>query len=1115
MASKSGRKGLVVAARWLELNGDQGYITEAADLLATALFDSVLGACEPVLDGIRVVRDPTREELDGHLTRAFAVASEAHSTLAICLVGHGYQTSSTSPFYFVPSDHPKSYDSAERDGYPLAERIPDLHASYGDTDGLILLVDACRSGRLWQPENPDWTKPMPRLVLATSTGAGPSWGGRFTRIVSEGMESGIPLPRRFLMPQDFRPLLKELEVGFPGQAQSPRYVYLDDRKNIEDVDPGLWISANRAVRADRVGDLVASVARYQGLQRITDRYQRPEIPDRVGDAITVHRTVAVLGPSGCGKSATLQMIAIDGLDPARTGDSLKPGQPWQGVAFFPAAADSTTDYFATQVYEQLNQSSDGGFEKAAQAFLSTVDEADWGQLSSIERWLTGPIRHIPRDASVLLVVDGLDQLPPMATDGVINCLSELADAEHSGQVRIVTSARHRPGHTQPRIPSGFVPVTMPDPSSLQVRRYLKRRRIPEGRLAEVESRAAGNWLIITLLCNGLTIQHDQSDKPDQWKQRDRSGGLPETREALYNNLLAEACSGDRTAWAARLAPVMAILNCAGAGVALPLTVLCEASGRLAGPDTFAAVRGSIFDLNRVVERIEPGTPDELVMLIHPTLVEHLSSSDNLYAIPPLAQAHSAVAAALATLAPMPGDGTEEDPAREYANRNEATHRWEAGDYEGAVTVLIGRPSPSARENLDRWAGWTQRITDRLGATARLSLQARQQLAFWTSRSGLYSDALGLYEELVPMVTSSLGEDDPLALRVRFDEAKCRGVNGRGTSETRDGLLLLEPAITRAAGPFAELTLDVRRGVGAWTGLAGDPHGAVAVLRPLLADCQAHLGPAHAKTLACRNTLARWTAECGESAQAVEEFRALLPAQTRRLGPTHRETLRTRYSIAYFSGEAGKGEVALQLMNELIEVQRNALGDEHPDTLRTAHGIGVWTGMTGNPTEAVRLLSELLPVRERVLGPDHPDTLRTLNNLGRWTGTLGQHERAIEFLNETLERRTRTLGAENPDTMRTVNNIIDLTGEAGDYRGAFDLAGQLLPLQQRVLGESHQDTLRTRFNQARWLAADGEVSAALEQLRALHRDQVAARGEQHPDSLRTARMIDELASAGQG
>jgi hypothetical protein len=1086
--SETHRLGVVIGARWLALNSDQGYITEAAELLADALFDSFLGACEPAVDGIRVLHDPTHAQLDIYMRRAFAAASGSGSMLAICLVGHGYMSNSQGPFYFVPSDHPGDLGAAQGDGYPLTEHIRSLDAEYNGTDGLLLLVDACGSGNLWRPVKRDWALQlkMPRLAVGTSTGAGPAWGARFTRAVAGGMESGIPGAHFFIKPGDFEPLLDPSPEG----TQKPHYFSNSD-------DAGLWVSANRATSAGFIAHLAWGRTGREWLYHITDRYQRLEIPNQVADATVAHRAVAILGPSGCGKTATLQMIAIDSLDMSQIGFFVKPGKPpQQAVAFFPVAADSTPTYFAEWVYRQLDECLRGGFREAESAFRRTVDDADVDRLSSTELLVTGPLRHLPKGTTVLLVVDALDQLSSLGADGILSCLTELADERLYGHVRLVVSARHRTGYPSPALPSGFVSVSMPDPTSNQIRRYLRRRGVDLARLAEVESVAAGNWLIITLLCNGL------ADRPGS------DGGLPATREELYNGLLEEACTG--ADWKSRLAPVMAVMTCAGAGVALPLDVLCEASGELGGPSSMPPVRSSIVALHRVVERVDPGTGREHVMLIHPTLIEHLSNPPGGFALPSLALAHSAIATALARLAPMEGEAEPEaDPARAYANRSEASHRWEAGDYAGAVDVLIHRALSNARENRERWLLWTDRIAERLGPAHRLTFQARQQLAFWTSRCGLYSDALDLYRTLVPELTSAFGDADPLVLRILLDESMCYGVNGH-PAETRDRLRELEPRVARAMGPLDNFTLEVQHALGSWTGLAGDPHSAVANLRTVLDDCQAHLGPEHPETLACRNSLARWTGESGEPSKAVDEFRLLLPLQTRQLGPAHRETLRTRYSIAYWSGESGRPVETLALLRDLIEVQREALGDEHPDTLRTVHGIGLWTGVNGDPGEAVRVLTDLLPVRERVLGPDHPDTLRTLNNLGRWTGALGHTGEAIAILEDTLARRTRTLGAEHPDTMRTVNNIIDWTGAAGDHHRALELADNLLPLQQRVLGPNHQDTLRTRFNQAKWLAADGRRTDALDALRALHRDQVSALGPQHPDAMRTARELDELA-----
>lgn len=311
---KTARRGLVVSARWLALGSGREYIAEAAESVASALFDPALGACTPALDGIRVLRDPTRAELGARMREAFAAASDSLALLVICLVGHGYLPGSAGPFYFLPSDHPGHFDSADRDGYPLAQNILALSRAHQDIDGLILLVDACRSGSLWRPETRHWSLPLARFAMATATGAGPAWSARFSHAVGEGMESGIAQAGHRLKVGDFRPLTVRSESGSPATAQTPHFYSHQDSN-----DDGLWVSANRAASTHFVEALVWRATNNRGLHRITDRYQRPEIPDRISDALAAYRALAVLGPSGCGKSATLQMIAIDGLDPSRVG----------------------------------------------------------------------------------------------------------------------------------------------------------------------------------------------------------------------------------------------------------------------------------------------------------------------------------------------------------------------------------------------------------------------------------------------------------------------------------------------------------------------------------------------------------------------------------------------------------------------------------------------------------------------------------------------------------------------------------------------------------------------------------------------------------------------------
>ncbi|MFF3918504.1 tetratricopeptide repeat protein [Streptomyces sp. NPDC001852] len=1090
---QSGRLGLVVSARWLAYKDDQAYMHEAAEVIAAALYDPVLGACEPAVAGLRVLRDPPKKVLEERIQQAFENASSTGSTLVLYLIGHGSSDFDDDLYHFIPADHPVSLDALPARGYPLGARLRTLHGEFPGSDGVILIIDTCESGRLAGERR--WSMPMKRISVSTATSYESGWQARFSRVVGEHLEAGIDDAGRYLRASDFQRHIPRWQDQFPHH-------FIHDESD----DAGLWISANRASRKGLVEDLVARVTRRQGgLHEIHRRYQRPEGHDPVAQSVREHRRVAVLGPSGSGKSATLQMTAIDRIDPGRAGPNRDPSLPGQAVAFFPIAADTTPEEFARQINDQLYMSARDAFVEAEEAFLRTMQQEEVEALPATERWLTGPLRHLPGDVEVLLVIDALDQLPAEAETAVTECISELGDTHRYGHVSTVVSVRHRPEYGYPAIvPVGFECVAVPPSTVQQVRRYVERRNVPVEHVPGIVRIAEGNWLIVTLLCNELSGRSE--------RDTDRDTGLPTTREDLYDRLLTRALGEygreQRENTDRNLAAILAVLAYGGESVLVPLAVLRAASESLEGPSTVAGVRTALVALHHLVERVEPGTDREQLTAIHPTFIDHLQRSQTL-TLPSAVRTHSAIADALAKLAPMAdGRNSGDDPVRAYAERSEATHRWEAGDPDGALDVLIGRPAALAGENRLRWERWTRTITHTLGPADLRSLRARRELASWTSRCGLFASATELYSRLLPDVTHILGTDDTLSLRVELDAALTRGVSGHA-SEARDLLQDLVPRIRTAQGPHSELTLEARHALGSWTGLAGSPRAAMDQIREVLQECRQYLGEEHSETLACRNSLARWTGESGYAAQAVEEFSALLPLQTRQLGPLHRETLRTRYSIAYWNGEAGRPGQTLALLRDLVPQQIEALGEDHPDTLRTQHGIGLWSGVNGDPAEAIRILTDLMPARIRVLGPDHPDTLRTLNNLGRWTGVMGRYDEAVRILEETRERRTRSLGASHPDTMRTVNNIIDFTGAAGDFARARQLADELLPLQESVLGPHHQDTLRTRFNQAKWQAAQGDAAGALDNLRHLLRDQQDAIGPEHPNTLRTAEEIAAL------
>ena len=214
-----------------------------------------------------------------------------------------------------------------------------------------------------------------------------------------------------------------------------------------------------------------------------------------------------------------------------------------------------------------------------------------------------------------------------------------------------------------------------------------------------------------------------------------------------------------------------------------------------------------------------------------------------------------------------------------------------------------------------------------------TLLTRHSVAYWTGQCGDNTEALRLYQELLP-------------------------------------------DLERVLGPGHTYTLSTRNGIANCIGDCGRSAKALRLCRDLLPDVERFLGPAHPDTLITRGGIAFWTYQRGNAAEALRLYRELLPDQERVHGHDHTITLATRANIAGCTAQCGHAAEALRLYRELLADRERILGPGHPDTLATRADIAASIGEGGNAAEALRLYQELLPDQERALGPGHPSTLIT-------------------------------------------------------------------------------------------------------------------------------------------
>ncbi|GAA3448440.1 hypothetical protein GCM10018962_02730 [Dactylosporangium matsuzakiense] len=343
-------------------------------------------------------------------------------------------------------------------------------------------------------------------------------------------------------------------------------------------------------------------------------------------------------------------------------------------------------------------------------------------------------------------------------------------------------------------------------------------------------------------------------------------------------------------------------------------------------------------------------------------------------------------------------------------------------------------------------------------------------------TGLVAAARDYFLQLHTIATQHLGPDHRDTLATRHQSAQWRGETGDPTGAGAATKELLAD-MARILGPDHEGTLTTRNNLAYWRGQAGDPVGAAAATEELLIDIVRALGRDHPLTLTTRDNLAGWRGKAGDPAGAAAATEDLLLDMARVLGPDHSDTLTTRDNLARWQAQAGDPASAVTTLEDLLVDRLRVLGPDHPHTLTTRNNLALWRGRAGDPAGAVAALHELLDDMLRVLGPDHPMTLTTRHHLASSQGRAGNPASAVTAYQELFIDRLRVLGPDHPDVLITRNNLAHWRGQAGDAAGAVAALQELLDDMLRVLGPDHPDTIFARSNLSGWARSkESEESA---------------------------------------
>ena len=229
---------------------------------------------------------------------------------------------------------------------------------------------------------------------------------------------------------------------------------------------------------------------------------------------------------------------------------------------------------------------------------------------------------------------------------------------------------------------------------------------------------------------------------------------------------------------------------------------------------------------------------------------------------------AAIASALTLASPGPGS----TPLAEALPRIDAVAKWSAlPDDQLAIATARAWCFGSNGHFREAVADLTISLKSLDGAhdhRSRTALAARNDIAFWTSRTRDWPRARALYEDLLPCVRHALGVDDRLAIRVEGNLAEVIGESG----DVNLALERTKKVVSRSSrvlGRDAPNTLVQRSYLASWTHSAGKLSRAIKLLESLVPKLDKFVGRDDSPTVMARKNLAAFLWEAKRYRQALD------------------------------------------------------------------------------------------------------------------------------------------------------------------------------------------------------------------------------------------------------
>ncbi|MFF2085726.1 tetratricopeptide repeat protein [Nocardia sp. NPDC058176] len=776
-----GRLALVVASQCDELPGIRDIDTLARDLLDE--LSTRGGWASVTADGAPLI-NPDHTDLRTAISDAFTTAKQQQATLLLSFLGHGHHDAAVHRFYLLAKDSPEIADGdrAIDLGYRIQTELN--RKDKGKLDGLVVIVDACASGRAVDVAANEWFGVIPRNaarleLLTASADESPAYDACFTRTIIKTLRTGDPAGASQISVDSLRaPIAKGCAKQDPGHLSLTRS---GAARALRGGDPSLWLVPNRALADCLTGRPSAELVD----QLTRDLRSTPDISRCLAELVTHFppRLRLAVGPSGSGKSAIMGML-VRACEP-----EIIPRKYIRAAVFLDAASSplSVAEELAAQLTNTLP-----GFAEAAEHTAATLTEEQLRTLGALDRLVLVPFALVETTRPVHIIIDGLDQPDRGNRDALVAALGAMTSDDTVGDLCVIAGVRRGTGvEDDPHLTHGVqIAVELPSARAIVDATVSFRDGLSEADVDTTtipDTTISGGWLISRLLT-------EVSQLPDNW-----SSATESTLSDAVGQRIADASSpatGEQhtSTSATQVDQLLAILTAVGVGPALPFELCRRALTKLGTTLSEAELRDLIASLGVLITRSAASTPNERIGLAHLAFtdpIQHHLETD-------IRAAHLAIAENL--------DPDDPQQFLDYRAKSGARHLALGGRSSEALKLVDSLDSDRPADNLARWTA----LLPEIAPTAHSEvLTTRNNIASWLGETGEPTAALAAFRQLLPDYERILGPDHPATLATRHNIAGWLGETGEPTAALAAFRQLLTD-YERILGPDHPNTLTTRQ-----------------------------------------------------------------------------------------------------------------------------------------------------------------------------------------------------------------------------------------------------------------------------------------------------------------